>query len=195
MVGSTPKSMGFWTNKWVGWCTGVSPHMSCKRPALRPLSFTTTNDFPNSVNTVSVNAMDIIAGTGHETAKPLPSRVDKSAPQVNLSGSLASIATGRSDLPNRLTSHGQHLKDGTAGTDNQSGVKTVKITIDGEEQSFPVNCSLHNCSFYLTGPYIVDALTYGSGSLAITVQAADMVNQQTHQVNRLHPERPLQAPP
>lgn len=167
---------GIWTNKWVGWCTGTYPYTCPATTGTQALSFN-TNDFPNGVNTVSVNAMDIIAGTGHETAKPFTVKVDKSAPQVNLSGSLASIATGRSDLPQYDLM--VNIKDGTAGTDNQSGVKTVKITIDGEEQSFPVNCSTYNCSFYLTEPYIVDALTYGSGSHNITVQATDMVNQQT----------------
>jgi DNA-binding beta-propeller fold protein YncE len=127
------------------------------------------------------------------TSQTVVLKVDHTAPEVALSGSLteeASIGTHRSSYALRI-----HATDGVEGAP-QSGVKKVEVLVDGkkkvmpEEEEWEPNCQSQNCPF--NGEWTMNASEYGAGPHEVKVIATDAANNpatKTLQVE-LHPTPP-----
>jgi sugar lactone lactonase YvrE len=151
---------------------------------------------PTGRDYLTVTVGDVMAGlgvAGHTAASNVLVKVDHTAPEVSLSGSLTeqgSVGTHRPTYALRV-----NAKDGVEGAP-QSGVKKVEVLVDGkkipmaEEAEWEPNCQTQNCA--LNGEWTMNASEYAAGAHEVKVIATDAVNNVTTKVLQveLHPPAP-----
>jgi hypothetical protein len=174
---------GAWTNYWIGWCTGTYG-AECPKNASPTMTFN-TSDFPSGVNDVYTRAIDIVAGTGHETIGGFNLKVDKTKPTLATSGSLFDDRKPGNELivqvrDNTLSTPVYHsngdLNMTIPAADYSklgSGAKSVKLTVDGTQVAFVERpaCANANGSCRI-GPLLLDLdlslLSEGSHPLVLS---------------------------
>jgi sugar lactone lactonase YvrE len=118
-----------------------------------------------------------LATPNHKFSGKVLLRVDHTAPEVQLSGSLTeqgTVGTRRPRYDLRVTA-----KDGTEASP-QSGIKRVEIKVDGkkipmaEEAEWEPNCPTEDC--HVNGEWTMNASEFGAGSHEVQVIATDAVN-------------------
>lgn len=123
----------------------------------------------DGVQTVSLNAADAL-GTGHDTTSGANTiRVDRSGPQVNVSGGLRAL-------------DGQWVRDGryeipSSATDGGSGVKRLTLKVDGSQAGAPKEVATQRDGAGLDHTFSLDTAPLKYGRHEITVTATDWLDQ------------------
>lgn len=182
-----------------GTTASVCPRVTKSSEAGRPALAFVPNELPTGKDKLEVTASDVLGAVGvagHTTQGYVVVKVDHTAPEITLSGSLTeqgSLGTRRPAYALRVS-----VKDGIAGAP-QSGVKKVEVLVDGKPVALPEqaewepNCQRENCS--LNGEWTMNASEYGAGPHEVKVVATDAVGNvstKTIQVE-LHPPVPTLA--
>jgi sugar lactone lactonase YvrE len=179
-----------------GTTASVCPRVTKSSEAGRPALAFVPNELPTGKDKLEVTASDVLGSVGvagHTTQGYVVVKVDHTAPEITLSGSLTeqgSIGTHRPAYALRV-----NAKDGAAGAP-QSGVKKVEVLVDGKAVALPEpaewepNCQSENCS--LNGEWTMNASEYGAGPHEVKVVATDAVgNVSTKAIQvELHPPAP-----
>jgi sugar lactone lactonase YvrE len=166
-------------------CGGVAN--PCPRKltqAQQPLSFNSMSPrLPTGIDWVTVTVDDALWGQGiggHSASAQMLVRIDHTAPELSLSGSLTeqgAIGTHRPSYALRV-----NAQDGIEGAP-QSGIKKVEIRVDGnpvvlpEPAEWEANCRTQNCPF--AGEWTMNASEYGNGPHEVQVIATDAVGNVT----------------
>lgn len=111
---------GSWTPQWAGWCSGTYG-AECPKTASHTMSFNTST-LTSGTNWMFAKAMDVLAGTGHETTVGYNIKVDKVAPTMATSGLLV-------DTSNPLVPASTVVE--VDATDTHSGIDRAVLKVDG----------------------------------------------------------------
>lgn len=151
---------------------------------------------PTGIDTLTVTAGDVMWGLGiggHTASGEVVVKVDHTAPEVTLSGSLTEQGTLGTHRPTYALK--VNAKDGTEAAP-QSGVKKVEVLVDGkkvampEEAEWEPDCLTENC--HLNDEWLMNASEYGTGPHEVKVVATDAVGNTTTRTLQveLHPTPP-----
>ena len=179
-------------NQWVGWCTGTYPY-TCPNSTVNQTMTFNSNSFASGINSVPVTAIDIVAGSGHETEKTFAARIDRTNPVISKVGGLTkpnqagyqmtlqvtdnTLAGPTYDANGEITSSVPQSSYGNL----QSGAKRVRVYVDDvldAEQSHNCQGSLGSCKIGAIS-YTMPAANYSEGNHVVKVEATDMVGNTT----------------
>jgi hypothetical protein len=123
---------------------------------------------PQGINNVTLQALD---PTLNSASVIIQMKVDHTAPEVSLSGSITEQATLGKTLP-QYTLH-VSAKDGTTESP-QSGVAKIEIKVDGKKKKeWTPGCPTSNCAF--SEDWIIASSAYSVGKHKAEVIATDAV--------------------
>ena len=154
-------------------------------------------NLPTGKDVLTVTAGDVMWGaagmTNHTATGNVVVKVDHTAPELSLSGSL----TEQGSLGTRLPAYALRVnaKDGIAAAP-QSGVKKVEVLVDGspivlpEQSEWEPNCQTENCR--ASGEWTMSPTEYPAGSHEVKVIATDAVGNTATRILQveLHPPAP-----
>ena len=151
------------------------------------------SELPTGRDHVTVTVGDPIWGAGHTTEGTVVLKVDHTAPEVSLSGSLTEQGVSGTRRPSYALRI--NAKDGVEGAP-QSGVAKIEVLVDGKRVEMPEGaewepkCQSENCAF--NGEWSMSTATYGAGAHEVKVIATDAVGNQTTKTMQveLHPPAP-----
>ncbi len=151
--------------------------------------------FQAGETTTKLTARDALGGSGHESTYTLPTRVDRTAPVVDLQGQLATITkeegkeeksqdeVGDKDelrfpvynLEIKATDKGPNGNPATEPSERRSGVKNIKLYLDEKELEVPwtaQGCSgpYYSCAMEKTYPLQLAGLESGEHKLKVVVE-------------------------
>jgi tripartite motif-containing protein 71 len=162
----------------------------------RPALAFVPNELPTGKDKLEVTASDVLGavGTAGHTAQGfVVVKVDHTAPEISLSGSLTEQGT----LGTRRPAYALRInaKDGTEAAP-QSGVTKVEVKVDGkkitmpEESEWAPNCQTQNCSF--AGEWGLNVAEFSAGTHEVQVIATDAVGDTATKTLtvELHPPAP-----
>jgi RHS repeat-associated protein len=123
-----------------------------------------------------VKAIAVDAVGNLSTVTEVPVRIDRTPPELSLSGQLTEqerLGTLQPEYPLTI-----EAKDG-GDDDPQSGIAKIEVKVDGKKVTMPTesawnpNCSTQNCAF--SGTWSLKASEYAPGSHEVEVVATDAV--------------------
>jgi RHS repeat-associated protein len=130
---------------------------------------------PEGSSTLQASAVDVLGK--RSTLKPVAVKVDRSGPQLAVTGELrAAAGTFLADRPYAVHAV---ATDGTAAAP-RSGVRSLELLVDGGRREFAdQTCAAGNCS--LTRDFQLDASTLGEGDRQVVLRATDVVGNVSQQ--------------
>jgi tripartite motif-containing protein 71 len=168
--------------------TGVFPGEWYRTLKVPPATLPTGRD---PVTIVAADVVGALGYPGHAAEQTVVLRIDHTAPEVTVAGSLTeqgSLGTHRPSYALRV-----NAKDGVEGAP-QSGIKKVEIRVDGKPVALPEsaewepNCQTQNCPF--NGEWTMNASEYGSGPHEVQVFATDAVGNVTTKTLQIELHQP-----
>ena len=130
---------------------------------------------PEGSSTLQASATDVLGK--RSTTKPVAVKVDRSGPQLAVTGELRTAAG--TFLGDRVYAVHAVASDGTVAAP-RSGVRSLELLVDGARQELAQQtCAAGNCS--LTRDFQLDATTLGEGDRQVVVRATDVVGNTSEQ--------------
>jgi RHS repeat-associated protein len=149
----------------------------------RPKLTFVPSDMPTGEDNLEVAMGDPLWNAEHVVTKTVTVKVDNTAPEISLSGSL-------SEQEGKGTLTGEYpLEIGVTDGSNeapQSGVATVELKVDGKKRTMPKeelwhpSCKSQNCPF--SGNWTLKASEYTAGTHEVEVLATDAVGHTSRSV-------------
>jgi RHS repeat-associated protein len=149
----------------------------------RPKLTFVPSDMPTGVDNLEVAVGDPLWNAEHVSTKTVTVKVDNTAPEISLSGSLPE-QEGQGTLTGEYP-----LEIGVTDGSNeapQSGVASVELKVDGKKKTMPNEtpwhpaCKTENCSF--SGSWTLKASEYTAGTHEVEVLATDAVGHTSRSV-------------
>lgn len=153
----------------------VLPDGTLPSPTGDPFSYNTDN-LAEGVHNAQVSAKDLLGNTSPDLAYNWQIKVDRTPPSIDTSGTLTDGTTVSGDTP--YTLH-VHATDGSTASpaSQRSGVQSVEILLDDEEQNFFEQECVSNGNCPLDADWSLTAADVPAGTHTVTIEATDMLGQ------------------